>query len=140
MTMSSGQNINSIAEAPVGVLDGKAGGNTAEANNPLLAEFTSGAVHHNKESAGALGGLLAETDYGVEQLSHEADEGIANVMGDHTVYNGPELLSQEGSKQFLNVPNPADDIYRTALANKAFNKNSSFDQESFDRLFDAKTA
>ncbi len=108
--MSIGQATNSITEAPQGMLDMKAGP-SADAKSAHLSLQ--------------------------EQFLCDAEETMANVFNNHTQFNGSTkptttgfqssdnlmnhaLLVQQGSKKYLNVPNPAEDIYNTPAANKAF--------------------
>jgi hypothetical protein len=129
----SGQTPNSIAEAPKGLLDMDRGGSQNTSFNVLQDEFTSMAA---KDKNGVMGGFLAETDTAVAEGLHETDEAVANLGGAHampvtiakaTSSETSGLISKEGQKQFLIIPNPADDIYNSVAA-----------KDSFDRLFGNK--
>jgi hypothetical protein len=132
--MDSGQTTNSIAEAPTGLLDMDRGGSPNNSFNSLQNEFISMSA---KDNNSVMGGFLHGADTAVADGLQSTDDAIAKAIGgdrampvsiaEPTPKDNSGLISKEGQKEFLNIPNPADDIYNSASA-----------KDSFDRLFRSK--
>jgi hypothetical protein len=132
--MSNGQVTNSISEAPANLFD-LSGGGTPDIN-PLQAEFASGAAMKDRNSV--MGGLLIGADQFADDVSYETYEGLANVFNDHTIFKNEPLIDKDG---FLNIPNPADDIFKTSVLMASTQDRTYHTQaaeDAFNRLFDPK--